>query len=192
MVAHSKFEDASLAKIRAQKAAAYKAARRVGHGGRSVIYSHEVRGAFSPPQGVTIGGTNQGDFHCWIVRTCDNKVVFDPVFDNYHMICGIRGCDITQPKYFEWGGPYRTEEETKSQNDFHEEYEVGQKISVIQRMPELAADWEPKSGFCLQNACFHWVKKCNENPEWGRKHRIVIGSFGWKKTQGGSVWWEFG
>ena len=122
------------------------------------------------------GGGNEGDFHIWLEDDA-GRVAFDPQnFSYYQHVCDFHGLDIKKPCRHAWGNQAKwlKEKEFNSLNEADTRYIVADMFCT------------PQERHCRNNAIAYMVN----NPE--KNLKAVVGSMGWKRKNGGGVWWEFG
>jgi hypothetical protein len=147
----------------------------------SSVLSKERHMNTKVPKGATEGGTNSGDFHCWI-EDMNGNIVFDPVFDCYKMICKLHGLDINKPKYYAWN----------NQHEWCKKYDIPEDIKQVndERGRKILRSVKPMPLGCRGNCIAHFVAHLKADDS---KYIIRIGSMGWVyKKNPKKVWWEYG
>ena len=123
------------------------------------------------------GGHSAGDFHVWVKRKCDGKII-DPHLPEYDALIRINDLNVKKPVHQEW------KNQEKRVKDLYTQFGV-HNIGII---VDVFYHGGPQYQCCPQNS-IAWL---HSTPERMKNYKLVVGSMGWKNRNGRGTWYEWG
>ena len=134
------------------------------------------------------GGHSAGDFHVWVKRKCDGKIIDPHISPEYDILISKNDLNVKKPVHKEWKN-----QEKHVKNIFALPWFLTEegKATPNTNIPLLLEEYYhngPKYQCCPQNS-IAWL---HSTPERMKNYKLVVGSMGWKNRNSPGTWYEWG